>query len=479
MKNNHIITSVLIILFLIKPTIDLTWTFRVSLPGISISPLHVAGLFVLIFFGIQYLKNTDITAPYAIIFAIFIIVNIISVIIGLFFYKFTIMGIMDIMIRILDSYIIYNVAFLAGTLDRNINYNKLIKAIMIGSSIAVIINLIAIKLGYGGIKDGAASINSDLRESGLYFDAGGMSNVALFNIIFTVLFLHLLEKKTKIIKKLFWYIFCLTIIVICVYVIFLGLSRSVMLQLVLFTFCYILLVQKAAGKIVLSSLIVIVVMGGLIQGSTYDRLLARFQGDMQVFEESEEDVVEETEGVSLGKYEQLGNNRGKNWALALNSLIDRTVIEMILGNFRGTAAHSDYLDVLSRNGIIGLILYLSLLFGLFSKTLALTLIGRTGEQHDMIHIWAWMLITLYIVYALPFRPLMYTTTAWYMWAMLGFSMALAEGGSKSSSMNEYSTVNNILSKRKVILSIRLPKKKPLLIIRNGVMDSKKLNREYG
>jgi hypothetical protein len=477
-KNNHIITSALIILFLVKPAIDLTWSFRTSLAGFTISLLHITGVVLLIFFSIQYIKYKQTTTPYSIIFAIFIIINIISIIIGIFFYGFNLVAIMDMMIRISVSFLVYNVAFIAGTIDRNINYYKLIQAIMIGSSIAVIINFIAIKLGYGGAKVGAGDALNDLRESGLYFESGTMSNVALFHIMFTVLFLHLLEKNIKKIYMLFWYIFCLTTIAICLYVIYLGLSRSVMLQLALFAFLYVLLVQKLAGKIILSSLIVIVVMGGLIQGDVYDRLLIRFQGDIEAFEKSEEEeIVEEKEGVSLGKYEQLGNNRGKNWAASLTHIIDRTVIEIMLGNFRSTIAHSDYVDIFSRNGIIGLIIYLSLLFGLFFKTLGLTLI-RSGEKHDMIHIWAWMLITFYIVYSLPFRPLLYTTTAWYMWAMLGFSMALAEGGNKSSCMNESSRQNNILSKRKVIFSISLPKGKPLLITRNRVMDTKKLNREY-
>jgi len=461
-KNNHIITSALIILFLVKPSIDLTWMFRIRLGGISISPLHIAGLVILIFFGIQYIKYTRHNTPYSIIFTIFIIVNIISIIIGLFFYRFNIMAIMEIMILISASYIIYNVAFIAGTIDRNINYNKLIKAIIIGSGIAVFINFIAIKLGYGGAKVGAQEALNGLRESGLYYESGTMSNVAQFHIIFTVLFLHLLEKNIKKLYIFFWYIFSFTTIAICLYVIYLGLSRSVMLQLTMFIFFYILLVQKATGKIILSSLIAIVVMGGLIQGDTYDRLLIRFQGDIEVFEDNEENDRAEEEGVSLGKYEQLGNNRGKNWAKALTSIIDRTVIEIILGNFRSTHAHSDYIDVLSRNGIIGLIIYLFLLFALFFKTLGLTLI-RSGKQHDIIHVWAWMLITFYIIYSLPFRPLLYTTTVWYMWAMLGFSMALTKSESKSSSMNDNSTVNNILSKRKLILSIRLPKKKPLLM----------------
>ena len=470
MKNNHIITSALIILFLVKPSIDLTWMFRIRLGGISISPLHIAGLVILIYFGIQYIKYTQNNTPYSIIFTIFIIVNIISIIIGLFFYRFNIMATMEIMILISASYIIYNVAFLAGTIDRNINYHKLIKAIIIGSGIAVFINFIAIKLGYGGAKVGAQEALNGLRESGLYYESGTMSNVAQFHIIFTVLFLHLLEKNIKKLYIFFWYIFSFTTIAICLYVIYLGLSRSVMLQLTMFIFFYILLVQKATGKIIMSSLIAIVVMGGLIQGDTYDRLLIRFQGDMQVFEDNDENYIVEEEGISLGKYEQLGNNRGKNWAEALTSIIDRTVIEIILGNFRSTHAHSDYIDVLSRNGIIGLIIYLFLLFALFFKTLGLTLI-RSGKQHDIIHVWAWMLITFYIIYSLPFRPLLYTTTVWYMWAMLGFSMALTKDGSKSLSMNDNSTVNNILSKRKVILSISLPKKKPLLMIRSGVIES--------
>jgi hypothetical protein len=481
-KNNHIITSALIILFLVKPAIDLTWSLRTSLAGFTISPLHVSGLFILIYFGIQYIKYKQTTTPYSIIFATFIILNIISIIIGIFVYGFKPVAIMDMMIRISASYVIYNAAFVAGTIDRNINYNKVIMAIMIGSSIAVIINFIGIKLGYGGLKEGAQDALAGLRERGLYYDAGGMSNVALFHIIFTVLFLHLLEKNIKKIYLLLWYIFCLTTIGICLYAIYLGLSRSVMLQLALFAFLYILLVQKVAGKIILSSLIVIVIMGGLIQGDTYDRLLTRFQGDLEALEESaenEQEVINDDEGISLGKYEQLGNNRGKNWAEALTEIVDRTIIEIMLGNFRSTHAHSDYVDVLSRNGIIGLIIYLLLLLSIFFKTFTLTLI-RTGEQHDMIHVWAWMLITFYIAYSFPFRPLAYTTSAWYMWAMLGFSMALAEGGCKSSSsINSYSTkLNNILSKRKVIATIRhLPKAQPVLIRRECRMTNKQLNRE--
>jgi hypothetical protein len=34
---------------------------------------------------------------------------------------------------------------------------------------------------------------------------------------------------------------------------------------------------------------------------------------------------------------------------------------------------------------------------------------------------SFMLISLYILYSIPFRPLGYTTLAWFMWAVLGYA----------------------------------------------------------
>jgi hypothetical protein len=36
---------------------------------------------------------------------------------------------------------------------------------------------------------------------------------------------------------------------------------------------------------------------------------------------------------------------------------------------------------------------------------------------------AFTLLICYLFYSLPFRPLGYTTTAWYMWTVIGLAMA--------------------------------------------------------
>ena len=180
----------MLLLFTIKPAIDLTWNIPIfSMGGRGFSLLHITGVFVFIYFGRYLLTNLRISAPYSGIFKIFILINCISIIATLFIDKVSLIQVIDLMLRILDSYIIYNVAYIAAKDTTFDNSRNLVRAVSIGTFIAVMMNFIAIKMGYGGLQYAS---NDTYREHGLYHDPGTLSNIAMYNVVFTSYLLHLL-----------------------------------------------------------------------------------------------------------------------------------------------------------------------------------------------------------------------------------------------------------------------------------------------
>lgn len=77
--------------------------------------------------------------------------------------------------------------------------------------------------------------------------------------------------------------------------------------------------------------------------------------------------------------------------------------------------------MLARNGVIGLGLYIALLVSLLRATYAATR-RRQSDSQRALHFVAFLLIVCYLLYSMPFRPLSYTTSAWYMWMMLALSL---------------------------------------------------------
>ena len=182
----------LLVLFLIKPTIDLFWWMSINVGPLLLSPLTVTGAAVFIYFGVSRLKRGIHVPPYSRLFGVFITFNVVALFLGLLSgQNLSVIGVINVMLRMVDSYLIYGAAFLAASRSGYRDATPFVKAILIGSSVAVIANVLAIQVGYGGAKEGAVTALSLIRERGLYYDPGVLSNVAFFNLVFSVYLLHL------------------------------------------------------------------------------------------------------------------------------------------------------------------------------------------------------------------------------------------------------------------------------------------------
>lgn len=414
----------LLVLFLIKPTVDLGWFLALPIGITTVTPLHIfAGLLFVYLLQIR-IQGARTTPPFLRLFEAFLYLHIISLFIGITTNdRLTLIQVVDFMLRIGDSYLIFYTAYLAATRYKYRDMTPFVKAIVIGSSIVIVANTIAAPLGwdFGVRQPGISDEEMAYRQRGLYYDPGVLANVAFFHVIFTVFLLHLSPSRSRI-------TFTgplLLLLVADLYLISITKSRAVMVEIALFGFFYLLVFLKGMSKIV-APIAASAVLGlaVLIFDVNLEDLFVRFESDAAALEGDAEIGIESGGEVSFGSLEGLGNNRVALWANALTVLLERPPAEMLFGNFRGSVAHSDYIDIMARSGLVSLVLYLVMMVGLTVTCLRLT--RNAMNNHDRtIYFMAFVLLICYLFYALPFRPLNYTTTSWYMWTVIAMALARA------------------------------------------------------
>ena len=410
----------LLILFATKPFLDLFWEYYFFIGPIRVSPTTSIAFLIVVYFLPFRVKHAQYAPPYARVFEAFIALNLAGIVIGLAtnpqargFAAF------ETMIRILGCYLTFFCAYAAARRYEYTDARPFLKAMVIGTAIAVILNLAAIKLGFGGQKVGSEYTRGPYREVGLYFDAGSLGAFAFYNLAITVFFFHAARSG-----KSFWLVATVALVLIDLYLMALSGSRAPMVQTGIAAMFYAWYLRgwgRIAAPIV-AVLILLVTATVLVDqpGNVFER----FQGDVAAIESDGSGIGETMSGkVSLGKYEALGNNRGMLWANALTAIFHQSGPAIIFGSyFSRIGAHSDYIDILARNGIVGLGLYVFLIYGLCLKTLAL---GRRANREDyrLLQTLACLLLASYAFYCFPFRPLVYTTVNWYMWTIVALALA--------------------------------------------------------
>lgn len=419
----NVFAGSLVGLLMLKPLVDLLWSQHVVVGGRAFSPLHVVGVIVFVYFGLLALRLPR-KPVYGGIFLIFIAINIVSASYGVLFSpRYDLIKFADVFLRVVDSYLVFHVAYGAGMKHDYSDHNRFLNAIVIGSSIALVINLFAIIFGFGGetvVERGAEDFT---RAQGLYYDPGVLALFASFNLIFLAYVYKRIPRA-----KVIWKMLSLVMIVIDLYMIYISVSRAAIVLLVAFSLIYLTLAQRGVRRLATMAMFgaaAFVLLALLDVG--LERFSARFQSEIQVLtEENDQDgsvSSSSSDRVSFGRYEALGSNRVRLWAIAFDRYLEGDTFELLLGSFyKSSPSHSDYFDVLTRNGAVGLLFYVGLLVTIWRRMLLLS-VAKVPETERLVHVLGFTLITLYILYAFPFRPLSYTTTAWYMWAILGFSLA--------------------------------------------------------
>lgn len=408
-----ILEKIIILLFWIKPSIDLFfWNKSILTIGrMDITLLHVVAVSMFIFLWPYVLKALKI-APLSEWMIALLFLHIMA-----FLYSYTtgiklnILGFISVVIRIADSFIIYFVFFSLSGLHKKEKYYDFFKAVFGGTAIAVFINTYAIYFGFAR----SQMSQEVLRISGLYHDPGVLSNLALYNLIFASILL-LLSKSNKM------RLLSMLAIFIDLYLIYQGVSRTVIIQLVVYSMIYFGLLIKGFKKLIVVYSFTILVGIVSFMSLDFDKIERRFATEEAIVNIENYKFISSEEEFSIEEFQGVGTNRVKRWIRAFENIMARHSYELFFGNFSSSKGHSDYLDVLSRTGIVGLIIYLYILSVIWIRSFRLYRRSKNESMIDrVLYGLSFSFITLFMLYALAFRPLMYTTTAWYMWATFGMA----------------------------------------------------------
>jgi hypothetical protein len=410
----------LLILLLIKPVLDLFYSYYFFIGPFRLSPTTVTAVFVIFYFVPFRLKYAQLVAPFAGVFGAFVALNLAGVAFGMATDpEARPASALDINIRLVGNYLVFFCAYAAARRHHYTDARPFLKAFVIGTGIAVIINLLAINLGYGGTKVGVEQVSGPYREVGLYFDSGVLGAVAFFNLTSTVVYFHFAKSGKSLLLVL-----TIALVLIDLYLMVISGSRAPIVQLVVAALFYLWYLRgwgRIAAPIVAA--LILLAAGGLFLDEG-NPAFERLQGDIAALESEDLDIGQTMGGdVSLGKYESLGSNRGMLWANALTAISRQSGAEIIFGRyFSRIRAHSDYIDTLARTGIVGLGLYLLLIYGLALRTMAMAR-SATRDDDRAIKILACLLLTNYALYAFPFRPMLDTTTGWFTWTIVALALA--------------------------------------------------------
>lgn len=406
------------VFFAVKPFVDLTWFLKISVGGSNVGAAHAVGG-ALAFYGIVLAIVHRQTRPLAhTLFVGFSLSYGVSALLATLGGSATFdLGTVDRLCRVVASVGVLHIGYLIGLRRNDGDAVQLLKAIFFGNSAALALNGAAILLDIELGKD----LRSDMRFGGVYYDPGVLAINAVQNVVFALYLAPGFRGWLQTVVR--FGIPCMAI----------GLvgasgSRSAVVLLLAALLVYVAMYQRGGRKV--SSFIAVAAVLGLLLtalDSQTNIVIERFTTELEtVGDLSTKGIGEvgfDAQGdFSLGNVERFGNNRGKNWAISLGEFLRRPIEMQILGDFESDSCHCDYIDILARNGVLGLGIYVCLLWHVLGATFRSFRTARSSV-HRMVSTVAFSLVLMYALYSVPFRPSVYTTNAWYMWLLVGWTIA--------------------------------------------------------
>jgi O-antigen ligase len=97
--------------------------------------------------------------------------------------------------------------------------------------------------------------------------------------------------------------------------------------------------------------------------------------------------------------------------------LDRPAIEQLVGDGNVRAAHNDYLSTLLAGGLIGLVIYVALLWTMGSRIIRLY-----WRERSPLNVAAMMLFAMWMIDTLGLTPRQYPSYQWFAWGIIGLAI---------------------------------------------------------
>lgn len=388
------IKETLLFIFFLRFTIDLFWNIRFF----GFNPLDVTGgvIFVIFLVNLFYKKVNFLQYKNAKIVLLFILSQIVTIVFGIiqmlsvgerisFIYS------AKLLIKSLSPFLFY---FITSIYLRNKNdIRKFVYAWVLGCIIPSVSMIYAIIVGYGF---GRVSYGA-VRFAGFYHESAGPGIISAVLIFLVFLILETEKLKFPKVAGIF------SLLVINFYTLYLSFSRVFVIPIIIGIVSW-FVVQK---RLLLSLLSIFLVVFAFLKLPLAQE---RFEVERQFIE-----------GEAYTS--QIMTGRPVLYEKAVEIFLSYNFAQKIIG--KGPAAtfgaHNEYLYMLLKSGIFGLIIYILLFIQIIKA-----IIKRYIFEKDKF-LKTFNLVTLILVAALPLQamsghPLNWMNLQWFIWSAVGIAL---------------------------------------------------------
>jgi hypothetical protein len=405
------------LLFLIKPSVDLTWSWGFQFLHYSFSLLQLSGALVALVGAMLLIARFHHRSFAHTLFAAFLLQQLVSLAMVMSYGgRIDMFQAANVGLRIFDSFVLLHLGYLVGLRKKSAEGLLLLKGMFTGNMIALLLNAIVLTVD-AQVTNVSAGVE---RYAGVYYDAGVLAINAVQNAVFACYLFDL--------RKTIWRPIAVCSMLLSSYCMLVSVSRAAVVLLAAALVIYAIVYRRAQGTIGVAAIAAALMCVVIASGIDMSRFEHRFMSEIEVWRKGIGDIdLSSGSSLSLGNLEALGNNRGRLITAAMKRILKRPGDALLLGFFFSSTSHCDYVDILARNGIFGLFLYLWLLAYVWAKTLRYVS-ALPNSSYRLIAAIAFTFVSMYILYSLPFRPLLYTTNSWYMWCLVGYCLGAFKGG---------------------------------------------------
>jgi len=385
----------IVVLFAIKPFIDLTWNIPLfSIGGATLNPLRITGFCVFIIAGSLYFFQNDNKRIFnERIIWLFIGLNLFTSIIAIFFYNRPVMNAMDNLLRLFDAYFIYFIGH--RYIENDKDKLRIISIIWITTLLVSVLSIIQYYMGTYMI-DTSQGVE---RFAGLYNDPGIPSYNAVISMVFGALYIEILRKQKRPVPLIVHIAFALTVLV-AAFMLKITMTKSAVLMFVVFLMMWIGLYKRKSYVI-----IPLIIIGGYYIYTTSEPVQKRMTAEIEFVKEGT---------FSMEYARPMGSGRVGAWEEVLTYYSqDFEPFQKLFGNARSFGAHNQYIAYLMQVGVVGLTVFLTILFRFYRQLIYLYRKYTQPEIYMSI-----VLLTIFTVYGLTGHPFYYTTLLWYLMILL-------------------------------------------------------------
>lgn len=385
-----------LVTFMSKPVIDASWSYFYA----AISPVRATGVLLPVLVLMRCLgRDSRITRiPLFGLWTAYVAYSIFTYSFNVF--EFGFIKFIELAFRALNGIVGYYM--IQAYFSDSESFRKLLLGLIVAGFFPVFVGLYQAMTGVVWHQDITIGL---ARNSGFYHDIQTVRQYVFQTLTAIILYWsYFLKPGRDIMKK----ILIIGFTVACLIVLYKTYSKAAIMILAVWAIIWTI----SRKQFVLMMVVVISLVSiNIILG---DRLSSETE---QLF--SRELAATDDSGMALSADEAKKRTLAGRWYVwekYLSEFMDRPVMFMILGNGNPGASHNDFLAMLLSSGVIGLILYSTLLVSMGIKVTA-----NYFRERSPLNVMAAMLFSMWMIDAMGLVPSHYPSYQWYVWGFIGLS----------------------------------------------------------